>query len=202
MTQKKLGLYVALALVLGTAVLSSRAQVDPEWLKSWIEARQAKPDAVHTHGRISSADEPGIAMMVRGQIKTPNESPAAGVLVHAYHRDHHGLEYGAGDKALTTWRLNGWARTDANGRFEFETIRPAPDHLGREAAHIHFTLVSEAFGRQWAPKVFFSDDPLVTKRQRRESDQAGEYGAVREVRTEDGVQYVRVMMRLKEQGDF
>jgi len=200
--RKKYGLYVALTLGIGAVVLSSRAQVDPAWLKSWIEARQAKPEVVHAHGRMVSKEEPGIPLVILGQVRAPDASAAAGVLVHAYQRDHHGFELGQNDRALSTWRLNGWAQTDAGGRFEFETVRPAADHLGREAAHIHFTLESEKFGRQWAPKVFFADDPMVTKRQRRESEQAGEYGAVREVRTEDGVQYVGVLLRLKEEADF
>lgn len=39
-----------------------------------------------------------------------------------------------------SWRLEGWAKTDFEGRFEFRTIRPGPYPGRREAAHIHLTL--------------------------------------------------------------
>lgn len=190
--------------MLGATLLSTAAwsQADPEWLKSWNEAQETRPATLAASGRIAAEDEPGTSFIIHGRVFGPDGKPMSGVVVHAYHRDAAGYEFGAKDKALTTWALQGWAETDAEGRFEFQTIRPAPDHLGREAAHIHFTLQSETFGRQWAPTVFLADDPKVTKRQRRRSDAAGEYSWVREVRTTDGIQHVEVRFRLKEKADF
>ena len=153
-------------------------------------------------GRIASENEPGIPFVIHGRVFRPDGKPADGVVVHAYHRDHDGFEFGPNDDSVTTWRLQGWVQTDAEGRFELQTIRPAPDHLGREGAHIHFTLESSDFGRQWAPKVFLSDDPLVTANQRRRSKDAGEFAWVLEVQTVDGVQNVDVRIRLKEEPDF
>ncbi|MEM6648558.1 MAG: hypothetical protein AAF730_20130, partial [Bacteroidota bacterium] len=101
-----------------------------------------------------------------------------------------------------TWRLQGWVKTDAGGRFEFATIRPAPGHLGREGGHIHFTTESEAYGRQWTPKVFFSDDPTLTAAQRRQSDEAGAFGWIRDVETANDVQRISVAIQLKEESDF
>lgn len=178
------------------------SQVDPEWLKSWNEAQESRPDSLSPSGRIASKDEPGTPLIIRGQVLGPDASPMAGVVIHAYHRDAAGREFGTREEALTTWDLQGWVETDADGRFEFQTIRPAPDNLGREAAHIHFTLVSQDYGRQWAPKVFFADDPLVTERARRRSEAAGDFSWVREVRTIDSVQHVEVQFRLKEKSDF
>lgn len=153
-------------------------------------------------GRIASENEPGIPFIIHGWVFGPDGTSAGGVVVHAYHRDRDGFEFGPNDNSLTTWKLQGWVETDAEGRFEFQTIRPAPDHLGREGSHIHFTLESVDFGRQWAPTVFLSDDPLVTADQRRRSKEAGEFGWVREVQTADGVQHVDVRIRLKEKADF
>ena len=142
-------------------------------------------------------------MVVHGKIVGPDgRTPAKGVVVHAYHRDSHGFDFGPNDAALTTWRLQGWVKTDAEGRFEFLTIRPAPDHLGREASHIHFTVESQDFGRQWTPTLFFADDSLVTERQHRQSSAAGEFGGVRRVSVIDDIQHVEVRIRLKEKADF
>jgi protocatechuate 3,4-dioxygenase beta subunit len=153
--------------------------------------------------RIAPEGEPGAPIVVHGQVFEPDGRTAASeVVVHAYHRDQHGFDFGQDDGALTTWRLQGWAKTDAHGRFEFQTIRPAPDHLGRDGPHIHFTLESARFGRQWAPTVFFADDPLVPDNERRRSREAGEFGWVREVTAVDGVEHVDVKLRLKSEADF
>jgi protocatechuate 3,4-dioxygenase beta subunit len=177
-------------------------QADPSWLRSWNEAVADRPQTMSSNARIAPQDEPGVPLVLRGQVFAPGGKPADGVVVHAYHRDANGFDFGPGDDSLSTWRLQGWVRTDAQGRFEFRTIRPAPDHLGREGAHIHLTVESAEFGRQWAPTVFLSDDPIVTTDQRRQSRRAGKYGGVREVATIEGVQHVDVRIRLRAEADF
>ena len=180
----------------------SLGQVDPSWLINWNEAQERRPVTMTSSGRIAPENEPGIPMIIHGWLFDPDGASAGGIVVQAYQRDSDGFEFGPNDDTLTTWKLQGWVETDAEGRFEFKTIRPAPDHLGREGAHIHFTLESVDFGRQWAPKVFLSDDELVTADQRRRSEEAGEYGWVLEVQTVDSVQHVNVRIRLKEKADF
>lgn len=188
--------------VAGFAATEGWGQADPAWLRSWNEAQEYRPANIESTGRIASKDEPGIPLVIHGRVFRPDDKPADGVVVHAYHRDRDGFEFGPDDNSVTTWRLQGWVKTDAEGRFELRTIRPAPDHLGREGAHIHFTLESSDFGRQWAPKVFFSDDPQVTASQHRRSEDAGEFAWVLPVRVADGVQHIDMKIRLKEEADF
>lgn len=192
--------FVVLALL--CLPISGWGQVDPQWLKSWNEAQLSRPKTLSSVSTIAKDSEAGTPIVIRGQIVEPDGDAAGSVVVHAYHRDHHGFDFGQGDRALTTWRLQGWAKTDAEGRFTFHTIRPAPDHLGREGAHVHFTTLSESFGRQWAPKVFFSDDPLVSEDQRQRSQQEGQRGWEQDIRTTNGVQHVDVLIQLKPSGDF
>ncbi|GAA4869007.1 hypothetical protein [Luteimonas vadosa] len=180
----------------------SRGQADPAWLKSWNEAQETRPKAMTSSGRIAGEGEPGQPFILHGRVLNPDGTPADGVVVHAYHRDHAGFDFGPDDKALTTWRLQGWVRTGEDGRFRFRTIRPAPDHLGREGAHVHLTLDSPVHGRQWAPTVFLADDPMVPPEQRRRSAGAGRFGWVLDVETRQGVQHVSVNVRLKEEADF
>jgi protocatechuate 3,4-dioxygenase, beta subunit len=191
-------------IVIGMACVpaESQGQADPSWLRSWNEARESRPAALTSRGRIAGDSEAGQPLIIRGRVFNPDGTAADGVVVHAYHRDHDGLDFGPGDDSLTTWRLQGWVETDGKGQFEFRTIRPAPDHLGREGAHIHFTLESNDHGRQWAPTVFLADDPLVSPEQRRRSKAAGAYGWVRDVETRAGVQHVAVRFRLKQDPDF
>lgn len=194
---------IAAMVVAGIVVTTEgQSQADPFWLRSWIEAQEDRPSTMTSSGRIAGEDEPGTPFIILGQLVEPDETLAAGVVVHAYHRDGDGFDFGPGDNSLTTWKLQGWAETNAEGRFEFRTIRPTPDHLGREGAHIHFTLESNDYGRQWAPTVYLADDPLVSSDQRRRSKEAGEFGWVREVETNNGVQQIYVRIRLKEEADF
>lgn len=199
----------AVAAAAGVFVLAACAprasfgQADPHWLRSWNEAQKSRPAVPASRSRIAAADEPGTPLLIHGQVLAPDgRSPAADVIVHAYHRDQQGFDFGPGDISLPTWRLQGWARTDADGRFEFRTIRPAPDHLGREAAHVHFTLESKSHGRQWAPTIYLADDPRVTDGQRRQSAAAEDFGWVVPVRSVEGVQDVTIRLRLKERGEF
>jgi protocatechuate 3,4-dioxygenase beta subunit len=197
------GVVYALVVTVSFSPGASLAQVDPFWLRNWNEAQKSRPVTIPASGRIAASDERGTPLVIHGKIVRPDgHTPAKGVVVHAYHRDRDGFDFGPNDAALTTWRLQGWVKTDAEGRFEFRSIRPAPDHLGREGSHVHFTVESQEFGRQWAPRLFFSDDPLVTESQRRQSREAGEFGEVREISVVDGVQHVEVRLRLKEKADF
>ena len=195
---------ISVLILVGTACTpsESQGQADPCWLRSWNEAEEDRPLTMTSSGRIAAENEPGIPLFIHGRVFEPDGTSARGVVVHAYHRDRDGFDFGPNDDALTTWRLQGWVETDAEGRFEFHTIRPAPDHLGREGAHIHFTLVSGDFGRQWAPTVYLADDPLVTSDERSRSKESGQFGWVRGVETADGVQHVDVRIRLKEKADF
>src|SRR5688572_3814997 len=118
----------------------SPGQADPFWLRSWHEAQENRPKTIASSGRIAPQDEPGTPLIVHGVVVEPDgRTPAVAVVVHAYHRDRDGFDFGPDDNELTTWRLQGWVETDTEGNFEFQTIRPAADHLGREASHIHFT---------------------------------------------------------------
>jgi protocatechuate 3,4-dioxygenase beta subunit len=119
-----------------------------------------------------------------------------------YHRDHAGYDFGANDKELTTWRLQAWAKTDEEGKFEFRTIRPAPDHLGREGGHFHFTTVSSEFGKQWMQKIYFLDDHKISNHEKQRSAAQGKFSWLKEVKTLDGIQHIDVAFKLKQQADF
>jgi protocatechuate 3,4-dioxygenase beta subunit len=193
----------AAILAISLAPGESFGQADPYWMRSWNEAQRTRPQAMASTGRIAPAGEPGTPLVIHGLVVEPDgRTPASGVIVHAYHRDRDGFDFGPNDTAVNTWRLQGWAKTGADGRFEFRTIRPAPDHLGREGSHVHFTLETPQFGRQWAHKILFADDPLVTDSERRRSAEAEDFAWVRKVSVVQGVQQVDVKLRIKTTKDF
>jgi hypothetical protein len=75
--------------------------------------------------RIAPAGEPGEPLVISGQVFDPSGLHAVpNIVVYAYHTDIKGLYTPSG--AARPPRLRGRARTDAEGRYEFRTIRPAP----------------------------------------------------------------------------
>lgn len=179
------------------------AQVDRDWLRTWREAQTHKPATVESAARIAPPDEPGMPLVVDGRVFQPDgTTPAAGVVVFAYQTDREGL-YASPRQPGVPWRLKGWAKTDADGRFEFRTIRPGTYPNRSQPAHIHLTVESPAYGKQWTPSLLFDDDPLVSAAERARSQAAGEFGHVRSVESDSsGAARVRFSVRLKERPDF
>jgi len=165
-------------------------------LQQWEAARKLKPGRVSSIERIAPATEPGIPFIVHGTVVDPGGKPAAGVEVLAYHTDNTGIYAAQG--AADPWRLKGWAVTDAQGRFEFRTIRPAPYPGGQIAAHVHFLMATSCCGRQVA-EVMFDDDPIATPAYRERARDVL-FGKV--TRGAGGAQEVAYTLKLKTTGDF
>ncbi len=194
---------VAVTWITILATAASGRQVDQEWLRQWKTAQVDRPAALETAARIASEAEPGSGLIVDGQVYQPDGMTAApNVIVFAYQTDRDGL-YAPPRAAAGTWRLRGWARTGPDGRFRFRTIRPGVYPDRSEPAHIHFTVESSAYGRQWAPTLMFADDPLVSDLARRRSRAAGRFGPVAElVGGGHGMARVELAIRLKTRPDF
>jgi hypothetical protein len=94
-------------------------------------------------------------------------------------------------------RLHGWAKTDAQGHFEFRTIHPGA-YPGRQiAAHIHFHVWGGGYPLQWTPELLFAGDPLLKPEEIRKSEAAGKFGSVRALTTgADGVQHCTFNIRV------
>lgn len=89
---------------------------------------------------ITSKDEPGERLTVTGVVYgADGKTPLAGASVYVYHTDNNGrYTPGARDDNRNP-RLRGYLRTDAQGRYEYTTIKPAP-YPGENGppAHIHY----------------------------------------------------------------
>jgi protocatechuate 3,4-dioxygenase beta subunit len=159
---------------------------------------------LETVGRIAPPGEPGDLLLVEGRVFQPDGTTAAAdVVVFAYQTDRDGL-YASPRQPGIPWRLKGWARTDADGQFGFRTIRPGTYRNRSQPAHIHLTVESPTYGRQWAPSILFEDDPLVSSAERVKSEEAGIFGHVCGVTVEAGsrVAHVWYCIKLKENPDF
>lgn len=140
--------------------------------------------------RIDGPGEPGEPLIVEGRVLAADgRSPAANVVVYAYHTNAAGV-YGDGS-AESEWsrrhgRLRAWVKTGADGRYRFETIKPAP-YPGREfPAHVHLTILEQGRRPYYIDDVVFAGEFGVTEAYRRDQELRGGSGIVTLRRSDDG----------------
>ena len=181
-----------LALGLGAAAAT--------WADALFASRDDDPCTLaRPEGRLAAAGEPGTRLRVEGLVFAPDgTTPAAGVFVYAYQTDATGVYAPAGRPP----RLRGWMRTDSDGRFAYDTIRPAPYPGGRNPAHVHHQLWGAGWPAQWGNDLLFEDDPLVPEAERRRSASLGAFAFVRPV-VEHPLHgpLAKLRLRLKPTGD-
>ena len=135
--------------------------------------------------RIAPANERGEAMRITGVVRDSQKRPAAGVIVYAYQTDAGGVY----PKSTTRHgRLRGWAKTDASGRYRFDTIRPGGYPNSDIAQHVHMHVIEPGRGTYFIDDIVFSDDPRLTPAARKQYVHGlGGEGLVTPARDKDGV---------------
>lgn len=124
-------------------------------------AAQRSPENAPSTGRMTPAGEPGPPLSVSGVVVDVNGKALAGASLYAYQTDAEGY-YGvkpASDNRNP--RLRVFLRTDAEGRWSFETIRPGSYPNSRIPAHIHFEVTAQGF-QQRNFEIVFDGDPFIT----------------------------------------
>lgn len=147
------------------------------------------PVELESRARIAPADEAGAPLVIHGIVTTSAGDPAPGIVVYAYHTDDSGVYPSA-----ETWhgRLRGWTRTDASGRYWFDTIRPGAYPERDSPEHVHMHVLEPGKGTYYIDDVIFDDDPLLTAahRERMRRGRGGD-GLAYPVKDEQGVWQVR-----------
>jgi protocatechuate 3,4-dioxygenase, beta subunit len=136
---------------------------------------------------LAGESEPGHPMIVSGRVfEADGATPRAGIRVYAYHTDNRGFY--AADGNFTLPRLHGTMWTNAEGRYEFRSIKPAP-YPGRAIpAHIHFLLFFPDGRRVEPDELRFDGDPLLKPEDYSKGAQDGTFSSIRPVvRGGDGV---------------
>lgn len=133
----------------------------------WCGAREA-PASIGPRVQLAEPGEPGERMVLTGRVVRADGSPAAGLVLYAYHTNAEGVYAKRGDETGNGVRhgyLRGWLRTDADGRFELVSIRPAAYPTSDAPAHIHVTVL-DADLEYWVDEINFADDPLLPAERR------------------------------------
>jgi protocatechuate 3,4-dioxygenase beta subunit len=146
------------ALLLTVLVATSVASRAQDFLPAvFLSPKFVAPVEAPSSTVIAGKEEPGERMLVTGQV-TAGGRPLAGVSIYAFHTDADGLYTKDGSNSDENARLHGAMRTDANGRYRYETIRPGgyDNHPG----HLHHVVSARGYKTRLRD-FWFGDDPLA-----------------------------------------
>lgn len=149
---------LALLLLPTVAGAQSPSLIPPVYLApKYLAAANAPSRAV-----LAGPEEPGERLVVTGRVMH-GTTPVAGASVYIFQTDAKGFYAPgrSGPDAELDPRLHVALRSDADGRYEVQTIRPGS--YNNNAAHLHYLVVAQGY----KPRIFdlwFQDDPILVKR--------------------------------------
>lgn len=148
------------------------------------------PTKLSWKAKLAPDDEPGERMIISGTIyKKDGKTPAPDVILYVYQTDNTG-RYTPAPKQVHAKRhghLRGWVRTDAQGRYEFHTIRPASYPNSRNPQHIHPIIKEPGLSLYWIDEFLFDDDPVLTEQEKARQVKRGGSGIIKLNKNSEGV---------------
>ena len=119
--------------------------------------------------RVAPDTAQGQPLQISGTVyESDGKTPAPNVLMYFYQTNAQGYYAKIGTEPRTShawWHgySRGWLKTDARGRYQINTMRPAPYPGQAIPAHIHFYVKAPSQRTCYYLSDFvFQDDPLVT----------------------------------------
>lgn len=147
----------------------------------WCGATEA-PSSTNSSTTIAGRNEKGQRIKINGIVyQSDMQTPASGVILYFYHTNIQGVYPKNGNETGNGARhgyLRGWIKTDSDGAYSFETIKPEP-YPGRTVpAHIHITVKESNKDEYWIKDYFFEDDKLLTAKDRNNVIENGKFNHV------------------------
>jgi protocatechuate 3,4-dioxygenase beta subunit len=149
---------VCLALCVPTLAQTARFIV-ADYLAPQFTAPADAPSTIVIAGK----EEPGERMVVTGRTLI-GDQPVPGVSLYVFHTDtkgHYSNTTFDNRAAELNPRLHGVLRTDAQGRYRYDTTRPGSYDNG--PAHIHYVVKADGY-EPLLLALQFQDDPIVVAR--------------------------------------
>lgn len=155
--------FISLLLLVATLAASPSAFaqciIAPEYLAVLAALKPTAPSSIVVAGR----SEPGDRLVVEGRV-VDGMTPIAGASVYVFQADANGIyRPGSADPfvAEANPRLHGTLRSDSDGRYRVETIRPGA--YSGLAAHLHYVVAALGYKTRLL-EVQFQDDPILVAR--------------------------------------
>lgn len=135
------------------------------------------PDTVSWRTAFPIVRDDGEPMIISGTVyKSDGKTPAPNTLIYFYHTDKYGI-YGRQGQPQHG-RFRGWMLTDANGRYEFSSIRPASYPNSTQSQHVHMTVTTLDRREDWIDSILFEGDKFLTQRERDTSGRRGGFNPI------------------------
>jgi protocatechuate 3,4-dioxygenase beta subunit len=123
------------------------------------------PADAPSRGAVAPKGEPGQPLQVSGVVVGPDGSPIAGASLYVYQTDHEGYYGVKPESDNRNPRLKLYLRSDAQGRWTFETVKPGSYPNSRVPPHIHFEVAAKGRSSQ-VFEIVFEGDAFVTAEMR------------------------------------
>ena len=152
---------LSLLLVVLVAVIVS-SQEDELVPAPYLAPQYSAPSDAPARAVMAGADEPGERLVVTGPVLDGAE-PIAGASIFIFQTDAAG-RYApdrSGNDAELEPRLRGLLRTDRQGQYQYETIRPGS--YNGNAAHVHYVVKADGYKARLLD-LWFEDDPILVAR--------------------------------------
>jgi protocatechuate 3,4-dioxygenase beta subunit len=125
---------------------------------------EGMPAIITSRARIAPVSEPGEPLIITGRVFGPDGHPRAGVIVYAYHTNRLGIYPPSvpprSQVSNFHGQLRGWARTDAEGRYTFDTIRPGSYPNSNNPQHVHMHIIEPGCATYPIKEMQFGDDSM------------------------------------------
>jgi protocatechuate 3,4-dioxygenase, beta subunit len=130
---------------------------------------------------VAAKGEPGERLVVTGVVfGEDGKTPLANASVYVYHTDATGRYTPGPTDDNRNPRLRGYMRTDAQGRYEYSTIKPAPYPGDGPPAHIHYHVSAPGY-QERVFEIVFEDDPKISADIRARAAQADSGFSIRKL---------------------
>jgi protocatechuate 3,4-dioxygenase beta subunit len=123
------------------------------------------PANISALARIAPDEANGEPLTITGRALGPNDTPLSEVIVYAFQTDHTGIypmpAIPRSTHSQSHGDFRGWALTDAEGRYTFDTVRPGGYPDQGEPQHIHMVVIETGCGMYFVEDIHFADDPRL-----------------------------------------
>lgn len=151
---------ILLVLVAGPC-LPILAQTTGFTLREYLAPQYTAPKDAPSTIVIAGSEEPGERLIVTGRTLDAAK-PVSGVSLYVFHTDTQGRYAPGMDQRTGEFnpRLHGELRTDAQGRYQYETTRPGS--YDDSPAHVHYVVSARGY-KPLLLSLQFEDDPIVIR---------------------------------------
>lgn len=118
---------------------------------------------------VTPQGEAGESLVISGVVfQADGRTPLRGASVYIYQTDARGYYAPDNARASDNPRLRGYLRTDAQGRYEYTTVKPGSYPGTRNPGHVHYHVSAPGYTER-VFEIVFEGDTLIPEQWRRDA---------------------------------